>query len=262
MHELTPSMAYEHHCFTQCLSIEKMSSVSHSIVSDSLQPHGLQPTRLLCPWDSPGKNTGVGCYSLLQGIFLTQGSNPGLPHCRQILYHLSHLGSPWICVHPILFLFLMLRPYANILVNCFHDTDVKSAGIWSLYEQCCVMSIQSIGSTQCSALCILLTISVFIQVKRPFLLKEKDSSGVQDSLRQSVRQGRDQVEEETPWKRREGKEGCCRHEAKCLWAIFPFLIPGNFTEWTSLSSSYGRGRASERLGKLFRSGYLREHWSP
>ena len=40
--------------------------------------------------DSPGKNTGVGCHSLIQGIFQTQGSNPGLPHCRQILYHLSH----------------------------------------------------------------------------------------------------------------------------------------------------------------------------
>ena len=44
----------------------------------TLQPHGLQPTSLLCPWDSPGKNTGVGCHSLLQGIFLTQGSNPRL----------------------------------------------------------------------------------------------------------------------------------------------------------------------------------------
>ena len=45
---------------------------------------------------SPGKNTGLGCYVLLQGIFPTQGSKPGLPHCRQILYHLSHQGSPWI----------------------------------------------------------------------------------------------------------------------------------------------------------------------
>ena len=50
--------------------------------------------RLLCPWDFPGKNTGVGCHFLLQGIFLTQGSNPGLPPCRQTLYHLSHQGSP------------------------------------------------------------------------------------------------------------------------------------------------------------------------
>ena len=44
--------------------------------------------------DSPGKNTGVSSHSFFQGIFLTEGSNPGLPHCRQILYHLSHQGSP------------------------------------------------------------------------------------------------------------------------------------------------------------------------
>ena len=44
--------------------------------------------------DSPGKNTGVGCHAFLQGIFTTQGSNPGLQHCRRILYHLSHHGSP------------------------------------------------------------------------------------------------------------------------------------------------------------------------
>ena len=43
--------------------------------------------------DYPGKNTGVGCHALLQGIFSTQGPNPGLPHCRQILYHLSHQGN-------------------------------------------------------------------------------------------------------------------------------------------------------------------------
>ena len=54
-------------------------------MSDSLQPHGLYS-----PWNSPGQNSGVGSLSLLQGIFPTQGSNPGFPHCRQILYHLSH----------------------------------------------------------------------------------------------------------------------------------------------------------------------------
>ena len=53
--------------------------------------------RLLSPWDFPGKNTGVGCHFLLQGIFPTQGSNPGLPHCRQMLYRLSYQGSPtWV----------------------------------------------------------------------------------------------------------------------------------------------------------------------
>ena len=45
---------------------------------------------VFCPWNSPGKNTGMGNHPLLQWVFLTQGSNPDLPHCRQILYHLSH----------------------------------------------------------------------------------------------------------------------------------------------------------------------------
>ena len=63
-------------------------------MSDSLQPHGLYPSRLPCSWDSPGKNIGVGRYSLSQGIFPAQGSNPGL-HCRQILYHLSYQGNPF-----------------------------------------------------------------------------------------------------------------------------------------------------------------------
>ena len=52
--------------------------------------------RLFCPWNSPGKNIGVGSCSLLQGILPTQGSNLGLPHCRQILYLLSHQGRPRI----------------------------------------------------------------------------------------------------------------------------------------------------------------------
>ena len=52
------------------------------------------PTSLLCPGNSPGKNSGVGCHSLLQGIFLTHGVNPGLLHCKQIVYHLSYQGSP------------------------------------------------------------------------------------------------------------------------------------------------------------------------
>ena len=57
-------------------------------MSDSLLHYGLYS-----PWNSPGQNSGVGSLSLLQGIFPTQGSNPGLPHCRQILYQLRHKGS-------------------------------------------------------------------------------------------------------------------------------------------------------------------------
>ena len=63
--------------------------VSRPVMSDSVRPHGVEPTRLLCPWNSPGKNTGVGSHSFLQGIFLTQELSLGFLHCRQILYHLS-----------------------------------------------------------------------------------------------------------------------------------------------------------------------------
>ena len=73
-----------------------------SVMSDSLQPHELYPARLLCPWDSPEKDTGVGCHALLQGIFSTQGLNPRLlclRHCRQIFYPLNHLGSPHVIMH-------------------------------------------------------------------------------------------------------------------------------------------------------------------
>ena len=71
------------------LAVWKWKSESFSVVSDSLQPQ-----RLYSPWNSPGQNTGVGSHSLLQGICPTQGSNPGLPHCRRILYQLSCQGSP------------------------------------------------------------------------------------------------------------------------------------------------------------------------
>ena len=60
---------------------------SRQVLSDSLWPQGLQPARLLCPWDFPGKDTGVGCHFLLQGIFLTLGQNTHLLFGRQMLYH-------------------------------------------------------------------------------------------------------------------------------------------------------------------------------
>ena len=65
-----------------------------SVVSNSLWHYEPESTTLLCPWDSPGKNTRVGCRFLLQGIWPTQGLNLGLLCCRQILYCLSHQGSP------------------------------------------------------------------------------------------------------------------------------------------------------------------------
>ena len=70
--------------------------LSPSVLSDFWGPRGLQPTRLLCPWDSTGKHNGVGCHALFQWIIITQGLNPGLWHCRQILNFLSHQGNPRI----------------------------------------------------------------------------------------------------------------------------------------------------------------------
>ena len=72
--------SWHHHFLTP------RAMLSCSVVSSSLQPHGLQPARLLYPWNSPGKNTGINSHSLLQGIFPTQGLSSGLPHGRQILY--------------------------------------------------------------------------------------------------------------------------------------------------------------------------------
>ena len=109
-------------------------SVSHSVMSNSLQPHWLYSVRLFCPWNSPGENSGVGCHSLLQGIIQTQGLNPGLLHCRQIVYHLSHQGSSQsVCnhVHRLvadfmndyleilgLFFFIWHNQKVNITVGC------------------------------------------------------------------------------------------------------------------------------------------------
>ena len=69
-------------------------SASHSAVSCCLQLHGLQPSRLLCPWNSLDQNNAVGSHFHLQGIFLTQRLNPVLLNCMQILHHLGYGGSP------------------------------------------------------------------------------------------------------------------------------------------------------------------------
>ena len=72
-----------------CVRACMLTRIDASVVSDSLRPPGLCPASHLCPWDSPGKNNEVGSHSLLPGIFLTHGSNPGPLHCRQILHWLS-----------------------------------------------------------------------------------------------------------------------------------------------------------------------------
>ena len=76
-------------CITESLCYTPETNTT--IMSDSLWPHGLYS-----PWSSSSQSTGVGSHSLLLGIFSTQGLNPGLSHCRQILYQLGHKGSPRI----------------------------------------------------------------------------------------------------------------------------------------------------------------------
>ena len=76
------------------LSSENGEKWEVSVMSNSLGPCGLQPTRLLCPLNSPGKNTWMGSHSRLQGIFPIQGSNLCPLHCQQILYYLTHQRSP------------------------------------------------------------------------------------------------------------------------------------------------------------------------
>ena len=97
------------------------NSESGSVVSDSLRPHGLYS-----PWNSPGQNTGVSSRSLLQGILSTQGSNPGLPHCKRILYQLSHKGSQKIhyLTHTSNSLFCTMYKYSLILSCAIHDVKL------------------------------------------------------------------------------------------------------------------------------------------
>ena len=94
-------------------------------MSDSLRPHGI------VQWNSPGQNTGS--LSLLQGIFPTQGSNPGLLHWRQILYHLSHQGSKHITL--LVSHFLFKKPSEKVFIlhwNIFF-CSVFINGAWPLY---------------------------------------------------------------------------------------------------------------------------------
>ena len=73
---------------------ERVLEVWYTLCEYFCNPMNCSPPKSSVHGDAPGKNTGEGCHALLQGLFLTQGSNPGLPHCRQILHCLSHQGSP------------------------------------------------------------------------------------------------------------------------------------------------------------------------
>ena len=112
-------------------------------------PHGLYS-----PWNSPGQNTGVGSPSLLQGIFPTQRSNPGLPHCRRILYQLGHQGSLRI-------LEWVAYPFSSRSSRCRNQTGVSCiAGIF-LYQLSLHRSPdRSIKKSKCSIFTLFLAFAI------------------------------------------------------------------------------------------------------
>ena len=85
-----------HHPHNPSAGMPSSPTVSVKVKVTQWCPTLCNPMDYTCPWNSPGQNTGLGSLSLLQGIFPTQGSNPCLPHCRQILYQLSYKGSPMV----------------------------------------------------------------------------------------------------------------------------------------------------------------------
>ena len=101
-----------------------VSVLSFSVMSDSATPwtvaHQVPPSM----WFS-SKNTGVGCHFLLQGIFPTQGSNPGLLHCRQTLYRLSHLRSPiFHCIGTLIISYYWTLRLFPLLFNVNHKQNI------------------------------------------------------------------------------------------------------------------------------------------
>ena len=116
----TPYLHINAMLVSACVSVCSAASVG----MDSLQPYGPLFSRLLSPRDSPDKNTGVGNHPLLQGIFPNQGLNPGLPHCRQILYQLNHQGMlRW------LLLCLYLQDPMSIVLHGKKKTNGNSINI-------------------------------------------------------------------------------------------------------------------------------------
>ena len=112
------------------LSLKWKVKVKVTQLCPTLRPHGL-----VSPWKSLGQNTGVGSLSLLQGIFPIQGSNPGLLHCRWILYHLSHQGSPeWLLSsYPLLHQAKPLAFANSITLKLWKPKETQTARARMLY---------------------------------------------------------------------------------------------------------------------------------
>ena len=115
---------------------ESVCMLSCSVVSDSLQPQGLWSSGLLCPWDSPGKNTRVDSHALLPRIFPTQGLNPGLLHCRQILYCLNYQFSSVQFSHSIMSDYLWPRGLQHTRSPCRSPFPRAWSNSWPLSWWC------------------------------------------------------------------------------------------------------------------------------
>ena len=138
-------------------------------MSNSLWFHGLKPTRLLYPWNFPGKNTGMGSHSLLERIFQTQGLNPGLLHCRWILHHLSHMNpfqvppmelfSPFSSVQSLSHVRLFAIPWTAAF-----QASLSITNSWSLLK---LMSVESMMPSNHLILChpLLLPPSIFPNIR-------------------------------------------------------------------------------------------------
>ena len=135
-----------------------MYTIHVSIRPDSLQPQGLQPTRVLCPWDSPGKNTGVGCHALLQGIFLTQGLNPrllSLLHWQAGSLPLASPGEP-PCLMYLAFYFSVLSVLLSPETLLSHNIgDEMLHNSIRRMDPCCFIYCLSISF---SAFCVTINI--------------------------------------------------------------------------------------------------------
>ena len=141
-------------------TVNQRCRLSHSVVSDSLQPHRLYPIRLLHPWDSPSKDTGVGSHCLLQGIFLTQGSKSGLLHCRWTLNCLSHQST----YTPSLLSFLP-TPYPIPFLQVITEYGAELPVLYSTYPLAMCFTH---GSGYCQHYCLSLSHPSFPQLC-PFL---------------------------------------------------------------------------------------------
>ena len=179
-------------------------------MSGSLWPHGLYN-----PWNSPGQNTGVSSLSLLQGIFPTQGLNPGLPHCRWLLYQLSHKGSPKI-LEWVAFSFFRgsSQPRNWIGASCIVGRFFTN---WPIREAHCKVTILQLKINKLAAVDCGLCLGLVKDLKITgwkLALKVMDGVNLERSLLETRRPWR------TPWNPRmrlSPQVGYSASEATCHW---------------------------------------------